>query len=243
MRRLFWVVLALLIILAATAVELATGTTSYVRDRVVAALNARFGGQLDMAGLQVRVFPSPSVTDQGLILRHRDRRDIPPLFTVSEFSATAGLLGQRRSPVRLDSVDVDGLQINIGPGTKGSGAAAADGLTLYVDRLTAKNAVFEIWPRDPAKLPRHFDIHDIEIREVGRTSAACFHASITNPKPLGRIDTEGTFGPWNPDDPRRTPLQGDYLFGNANLDTIRGIGGTLSSGGTFEGLLERIMRT
>jgi hypothetical protein len=124
----------------------------------------------------------------------------------------------------------------------GFGPAAPGGMpTLYIDRLTANNAAFDIWPRDPAKLPRHFDIHDLEMRDIGRTSSAAFHASITNPKPRGRIDTEGTVGPWNAADPRKTPIQGDYLFGNANLDTIRGIGGTLSSGGTFEGLIERII--
>ncbi len=242
MRRFLWVALALLVILAAVTVELATGTTSYVRDHVVEALNARFGGTVAMEGLQVHAFPSPGVTGQGLVLRHRGRDDIPPLLSVSSFSATAGILGLRRSPVRLETVEVEGLHVNVGPGTKGSGAESPGGLpTIYIDRLTAKNAAFEIWPRDPAKLPRHFDIHDLEMREVGRTSAASFHASITNPKPHGRIDTEGTFGPWNPDDPQRTPLQGDYLFGNANLNTIKGIGGTLSSGGTFEGLLERII--
>jgi hypothetical protein len=241
MRRLLWVAVALLAILAAITVELATGTTSYVRDAVVNALNARFASQVAMDGLQVRVFPSPAVTGQGLILRQGGRTDVPPVLTVSNFSATAGLFGLRRSPVRLETVDVEGMQINIAPGRGGAPRSTGQKMpTLYIDRLTAKNAAFEIWPRDPTKLPRHFDIHDLEMRQIGRTSAASFHASITNPKPHGRIDTEGTFGPWNPDDPQLTPLSGDYLFGNANLDTIKGIGGTLSSGGTFEGILERI---
>ena len=44
MRRFLWVAIALLAVLTAMSVELATGTTSYVRDHVVGALNARFGG-------------------------------------------------------------------------------------------------------------------------------------------------------------------------------------------------------
>ena len=242
MRRIFWVFAALLVVLAAIAVELATGTTSYVRDYVVDALNARLGSQTSMDGLQVRVFPTPAVTGQGLIVKPRRDGDLPPLLAVSEFSATAGLLGLRRSPMRLESVDVDGLHINIAPGRGGASSSVDRTLpALYIARLTAKNASLDIWPRDPAKLPRHFDIHDLDMREIGRASAASFHASITNPKPHGRIDAEGSFGPWNPDDPQQTPIRGDYLFGNANLNTIRGIGGTLSSGGSFDGILERIM--
>jgi hypothetical protein len=242
MRRILWLAVALLAILVAITVELATGTTPYVRDHVVSVLNARFGSEVGLDGLQVRLFPAATVTGQGLVLRHGGRTDIPPLLAVSNFSARAGLFGLRRSPMRLQSVDVEGLQLNIAPGRGGAASAPRGDLpTLYLEQLTAKNAALEIWPRDPAKLPHHFDIHDLEMRDIGRTSAASFHASITNPKPHGRIDTEGTFGPWNPDDPRQTPLRGDYLFGNANLDTIRGIGGTLSSGGTFQGILERII--
>jgi AsmA-like protein len=37
-----------------------------------------------------------------------------------------------------------------------------------------------------------------------------------------------------------TPLGADYTFSNANLDTIKGIGGILSSTGTFKGELARI---
>ena len=37
-----------------------------------------------------------------------------------------------------------------------------------------------------------------------------------------------------------TPLGADYTFADANLDTIKGIGGILSSKGRFHGVLERI---
>ena len=242
MRRLLWVAIALLVTLVAVTVELATGMTPYVRDYVVDVLNARFRSEVGMDGLQVRMFPSPAVTGQRLVLRHEGRSDIPPLLTVSNFTATAGVFGLRRSPMRLETVDVEGLHLNIGPRTREAPATHGQMMpTLYIDRLTARNAAFDIWPRDPDKLPRHFDIHDLEMRGIGRTSEASFHASFTNPKPHGRIDAEGTFGPWNPGNPQLTPLRGDYLFGSANLDTITGIGGTLSSGGTFEGILERIM--
>ena len=69
---------------------------------------------------------------------------------------------------------------------------------------------------------------------------ATFDAALTNPTPRGEIVTHGTFGPWQADDPSQTAVRGEYTFKSANLDTIKGIGGMLSSVGTYTGILERI---
>ena len=58
-----------------------------------------------------------------------------------------------------------------------------------------------------------------------------FTATLTNPLPKGQIETSGTFGPWQKDDPGATPLEGNYNFQNADLGTIKGIGGILGSKG------------
>ena len=241
-----------------------TRVTPYVRDQVISALNARFASQVDLASLQVSVFPRPEILGEGLTLRHNGRRDIPPLLTVPSFSASAGLLGLSVKPLRLKTVELDGLEIKIPAGglnpgrdkDQGARPSSAPGIaappptdhpvshgtsdTLLIDLLVARTAALEIASKDPAKLPRRFEIQNLEMREIGEASGAPFRAALTNPKPHGRIDTEGTFGPWHADDPRLTPIRGEYLFGSANLDTIKGIGGTLSSGGRYSGVLERI---
>jgi hypothetical protein len=48
------------------------------------------------------------------------------------------------------------------------------------------------------------------------------------------------FGPWQGSSPGGTPLQAQYIFSNADLATFKGIGGLLSSKGSFHGVLERI---
>ena len=261
-RRGLWVAAILLLIIGAILFERLTGVTPFVRDQVVGALNARFASQVELSSLQVSVFPRPEVLGEGVILRHNGRRDVPPLLTVPSFSATAGLLGLRAMPLRLKTVVLEGLEISIPAGGldpgNNKGQRASDGVritpppppdhpashgtstTLLVDLLVARTAALEIASKDPTKLPRRFDIHDLEMRHLGEASGAPFRAALTNPKPHGRIETEGTFGPWHADDPRLTPIRGDYLFGNANLDTIKGIGGTLASGGRYNGVLERI---
>ncbi len=67
-----------------------------------------------------------------------------------------------------------------------------------------------------------------------------FRATLTNPTPPGLIQSEGSFGPWDRDDPSQTPVAGTYTFTDADLSTIRGIAGTLSSQGRYSGLLDHI---
>jgi AsmA-like C-terminal region len=67
-----------------------------------------------------------------------------------------------------------------------------------------------------------------------------FVAKLTNPTPPGQIQTRGTFGPWQADDPASTPLTGQYTFKDADLGVFKGIGGILTSDGKFGGVLQRI---
>jgi AsmA-like protein len=111
---------------------------------------------------------------------------------------------------------------------------------LVITRIVSTDARLQIASSKPGKLPRLFEIHSLVLDEFGLDRPAAFVASLTNPKPEGRIETKGTFGPWQREDPRKTPIEGSYEFRKANLDTIKGIGGILSSNGTFAGVLERI---
>jgi hypothetical protein len=63
---------------------------------------------------------------------------------------------------------------------------------------------------------------------------------LVNPKPVGNVRSAGHFGPWQDDNPRDTPLDGSYEFTHADLSSIHGIGGILSSTGRFGGTLGEI---
>ena len=173
-------------------------------------------------------------------------------------------------PLHLNAVELDGLDIRIPPGglnsdpdntevvaTTGRATAgeAAENAPprrrwlpfrrrqagpLLIDRITATRATLELTPRDVTKLPRIFEIHDLVMEDFGGERAAKFTAALTNPTPAGRIETTGTFGPWQSDDPHLTPIEGAYTFKNADLNTIKGIAGILASEGRYRGALERI---
>jgi hypothetical protein len=65
-----------------------------------------------------------------------------------------------------------------------------------------------------------------------------FHAALRNPKPPGEIRADGQFGPLRPESVGHTILSGSYTFQHADLGVFPGIGGTLSSTGTLNGVLE-----
>jgi hypothetical protein len=78
------------------------------------------------------------------------------------------------------------------------------------------------------------------MKEFGASGGSHFDAGLLNPVPRGVIDTQGQFGPWHADEPGLTPVSGNYIFQNADMDVIKGLGGTLSSQGTYRGVLERL---
>ena len=78
------------------------------------------------------------------------------------------------------------------------------------------------------------------MRDVGPGQPMRFEAKLVNPKPVGDIQSFGTFGPLDETNPRDSAVQGDYSFTHADLNTIKGIGGILSSTGHYSGTLGRI---
>jgi hypothetical protein len=253
-RRTLLVVFTLIVILGAILLSIATRIAPNVRQRGIAALNERFKSEVDLASLQISLFPRPEILGTGLVLRHKGRTDVAPLIRIGSYSASAGLWGLIKSPLRLKTVELDHLEISIPPGgvhgdlgdpamDREATGRANDGQSaskLEIDQIVSRTAGLDIVPRDPRKLPRRFEIHNLVVRGLGDGDGATFDAALTNPTPRGEIVTHGTFGPWQADDPSQTPVRGEYTFKSANLDTIKGIGGTLSSVGMYSGVLERI---
>ena len=257
-RRFLLASFTLLIIFSAILLSYASKASPHVRDRVVLALEERFGADAELDTIQVSVFPRPEIVGTGLLLRHQGRTDVPAMIRIGSYAATGGLWGVLRPPLRLKTVELESLHISIPPGAvkaasnakssaaPGESAAAATSASpsissrLVIERLVTRNARLEIVPRNRGRLPWVFDIHDLVMRGLGDGTGTTFEAALTNPKPRGEIETHGTIGPWNTDDPEQTPLKGEYVFERANLNTIKGIAGTLSSTGQYSGILERI---
>jgi hypothetical protein len=142
-------------------------------------------------------------------------------------------------------VDVEGMELHIPPASARAAMASSGGkhrpkITLLVSQIRCKDAKLFIDTDKPGKDPMEFDIQNLNLQDVGASQPFTYQAELINPKPIGEIHAEGHFGPWNVDNPRQTALDGSYAFQHADLNTIKGIGGMLSSRGKFGGVLERI---
>ena len=245
MKRLLLAAAVLVIIAGAVALVWASRSTPYVRDRIVEALNQHFASRVEVSTIEVSVWPRPAISGSGLSLHYRNDTGLAPLIHIGAFSASAGMYGLFAHPLHLRDVSLDGLDIRIPPGGVDIGAHGSDTAPslapIVIDQIRSKHARLEIPSHRQDRLPRIFDIEDLVLDGYGQPDGARFRAMLTNPMPRGSIDTSGTFGPWNTNDPERTPVRGQYAFKHANLDDIHGIGGTLSSIGTYTGVLERLV--
>jgi hypothetical protein len=239
-----------------------------LRRQMVASLSARLNSDVSLGDLSLRVYPRLHAEGADLVIRQRGRTDAPPLISVGKFAVDADLIGLVRRHVA--HVALTGLDINIVPrapeegtapegtgepvATSGADADAGDHAAagnrprtdpdvlrdgVTVDTLETTDAHLSVYPRNRDKGPRVWTIHRLRMHAVG-AGPMPFEAALTNAVPPGEIDTSGTFGPWERDDPGRTPLGGRFSFAQADLSVFGGISGMLSSTGTFGGSLARI---
>ena len=232
----------------AVLVWMATGLEPRLRTEAERALAARLDSTVTLEALTLRLWPSPAISGGGLVIRHRGRTDLPPLVSVRHFEGRINWSGLLRR--RLSAIDLDGLEITIPPRRRedmprlGGDGPSGGGETprgFSIATLTATNARLSILPREAGKDPRVFDIFSLRMTDLALDRPADFVASLTNPIPAGRIEAEGTVGPFGPE-PAATPLAGAFRF-TADLGTIKGIAGALDSHGRFEGPLDRIIAT
>jgi AsmA-like C-terminal region len=266
-RRLVrWSIVAALGVLVTMAIVAGVGSrTSTLRKLVIDTLAERLDSEVELGSLSVDTIPSVHITGTALVIRHKNRRDVPPLVSVDSFTLDGGLFGLLSRPRRFRVVSVTGLRLNIPPGgingdrdsaspdstpatdhpaaSKHKGSDDDDPGAIVVDRLVADNAALVLIPRRADKEPKIFDVRRLTMEPLGRGEVMAYHAVLTNPLPKGSIDTTGTFGPWQREDPGRTALTGKYTFDNVDLATVKGIGGHLTSTGTFQGQLDRIAVT
>ena len=194
--------------------------------------------------LSVRLLPIASVEGRGIELRVPDRPDLPPFIAIDRFNLRGTPWHIVTELVRghVNRVQVDGLKITIPPGNVQSAAikqAAAARSHVIVDELIANDATLTVLRRKPGHNPLLFAIHALKMSALSFDQPIPFHAELTNAMPHGEIVSDGTVGPWQTQ-PSDLPLEGTYTFRQADLNDIKGIGGMLTSDGTYKGSVTEI---
>lgn len=245
---------------------LVKGIEQSIREQAIRYLRERFDSDVELAQLQVHI-PATlplrlllygrrgtmvPVEGSDLSLRHHGQIDLPPILALKHFSFEVDLGTLLDTAKTVNRIMLDGLEIQIPP--KGerprfgpqkfpgeTSAAKAASRSVVIGEMITRNARLIILPRNKAKIPLRFDIHELQLASVGKDGAMKYTAVLTNPKPPGEIHSTGLFGPWEAGEPSDTPLGGDYRFDNADLGVFKAIAGILQSTGRFEGTLSSIV--
>ncbi len=225
-------------------VELRPRLHTLVLQRTEQILQERFQSRVHFSDYEVSLFPEVRLAISGLVLQYKGRTDLPPLLQVDKISVYGNLRSMLRAKPQISLVELDGLQIHTPPRhTNGQPMLQATDRNLaemypaFIREVRADNALIVIYQDNPDKPPSELPIHSLRLYDLSFDRPAAFRAVLVNAVPPGDIDATGQFGPWVADEPSDTPATGNYSFENANLGTLKGLSGILSSKGSFSGPL------
>jgi len=251
-RVFMWIAVVLFLLAAAGFTVIAIyfrRAEPILRARVIETLSTRFDSRVELATFDVSVLQGFEVNGGGLKLYPNHLNMQQPLFSVDKFSFRTGWQDLFRTPMHVGLVRLSGLAINLPPKEQRhdipklsqSGGLGSGKIEILVDELQIDNARLVLGTSKPGKVPLDFEISKLRMNSVGANQPMQFHAILTNPKPVGDIDSTGYFGPYNTHSPGDSPVRGKYSFSHADLSTLKGIGGILSSTGVYTGTLNNIV--
>jgi len=229
----------------------------YIRAQAILYLQKRFESDVELTSLRVtlpRMSPFKlimsggrgvlaRVEGEGLSLRHKSRRDVPPMFAIRKFSGELDLGTLFNSPKTVRSVLIEGMDINVPPKEDPANTTHQErsgDTNVIVQEVIVTDSTLSILPKEKDRKPLRFDLHRVRLESVGKDVGMKYDAALTNAKPPGEILSKGTFGPWAADEPGDTPVAGEYDFHNADLSVFAGIAGILASTGEFDGRLSTL---
>jgi hypothetical protein len=251
------VVIALFI----TGREMAKRSEPYIREQAVKYLQDRFDSKVEVGRLHI-IVPNLSpfrllfskghgglarVEGENVVLRHKGRRDIAPMFVMKRLAFEVDLGTIFASPKHVQLVVIDGMEINIPP--KGARPTSGDNRerdadsasrNMILDEVRINDSLLIVLAGNPTQKPLRFDLRNVRLKSAGTNAVMKYSASLTNTQPPGELMSTGNVGPWAADEPGDTPLDGEYVFDKADLGVFGGIAGILHSTGTFEGTLDAI---
>jgi len=188
-------------------------------------------------------FP-PGCVAEGVSFLHRKDKSKPPLITIQRLVVAGSYSGLLALQHRLSLVRVFGMRVTVPPKQPNGEPNPIMPLNysksasrLTIDEIIADGAELYFMPANRGEKPFRMIVDKLAARDVGDNRAIPYRTVISSTVPPGKIRSTGKFGPWNPNDPRPTPVSGSYTFADANLGFFEGISGTLSSSGNFHGTL------
>jgi len=264
-RVLAWVcgIALVLLVVAAVAISiLLRNAEPIMRAQIVAALERQFHSRVELDSFQMSLTGGLRAEGQGLRIWPPSQVQgvaVPtslagqPLISIDDFRFRAPLHYSPKQPLRIATVELHGLVIDVPPqshfmhaaGGNPQGGAGPDAvkkalLHFELDSVNCTDTVLRLETNKPGKLPLVFRIASLKLTGIQPAGTMHFNAALENAIPKGVVQTAGQFGPWSVEDPGQSQIEGQYTFDNANLGDFRDISGTLHSTGNYTGTLRQL---
>ncbi len=210
-----------------------------LRRAVVESIEQRFHEPAELDGLSVSVVRGLEIQGSGLKLLPAAGSG-HPVVIVKQFAFRTSLNDLLHLRARVDTIHVQGLELHIPPHSVHLAKPQKEphpAIKLVVHQIVCNDALVIIETDKPGKQPLQFAIQQLTLTDFGDQRPFVYQADLINPRPVGKLHVFGNFGPWNGAEPRSTPIDGNYTFSDAELDSIKGLSGTLQSTGRFTGVL------
>lgn len=268
-RWLWWltgIVLVLAIAVLATLNYIAKNTEPILRKKIIESMSKRFNAPVELDKIEISTLKGLQVSGEGLRVAYTagdpgGNGNPQHLVDIQHFQFRTDLRSLLHKSATVGIVHVQGMELHIPPsGDRGSLLGQKKSaqpetsqsveqkpptdkkkIPLLFSHVICDDAKLFIETNKPGKEPLEFDIAHLELTDIDVDKPFHYDAQLTNPKPIGTIHAVGSFGPWQGNEPRDTPIDGDYNFSHADLNSIHGIGGILSSTGHYSGELGHIL--
>lgn len=256
--RLAWALGGVLTALVAIAIALAVlihRVQPFLKARIVAGLQDHFHSRVELDTFHVSLVHGIRAEGGGLRIwlpAQVHGVTIPggaepgqPLVSLQQFRFRAPLRLSPSGPIYIPSVQLTGLSVNLPPRShfehlQPPPPSNGEKLKFEIGVVECNQAHLLLGASKPGKLPMDFEISHFKVTDIHPNGTMRVQVELINPKPVGVIYSTAQVGPWRSDDPGETPMTGDFRFDHADLSTLKGIAGILSSTGRYTGTLRNL---
>jgi hypothetical protein len=242
----------------------------FLRARIVAALENRFHARVELDSFHVslvnglwaegkglRIWPPAQVVGVAVPVGTETQTSAEPLIRLDEFRFHAPLRYRPGQPIHVSLVELQGLEIHLPPRShfdnlatsavqqnpapsKPSPGAAL--VSFDVEKIECTGARLVLATNKAGKLPLDFSIAHLKLTNLASGEAVNFDAELTIPRPLGTVKTTGSFRAQalREVDLGEAQITGEYRLEHAQLDSFKGIAGSLDSTGHYAGTLRTL---
>jgi hypothetical protein len=251
-RKRFWQILLAVVVLVLVGLSLIWANWPFRRSKVIADLEDAMNGKVEIRKFRRTFFPHPGCVAEDVIFKSYGGLENAVPITIRKLTIEGGLREMFRKHV--PRLRAEGVRlIAPSPGYLAGWRPSDSKLEVVVDEFIISDSVLEFsGQRQPAPGPERktpsqeqetslkFTISKLDLRNPGTNQPFRFEAALHNPTPPGDLRLNGFFGPWRSENTGETRLGGTYAFERANLGVFHGIAGTLSSQGSFTGMLQQV---